>query len=120
LLSNAIKYSPEGGPIDIIIWQDEQTHDAHFCIRDRGMGIPRAQQAHLFGRFVRAGNVQEVGIRGTGLGLYLCRELVERHGVRIWFESEEQVGSTFFLMDRRAQTTPSPLQPVLPARQTDR
>ncbi|HEU5384067.1 MAG TPA: PAS domain-containing sensor histidine kinase [Ktedonobacteraceae bacterium] len=96
LLANAIKYSPAGGPIDITLWEEEQPHEAHFSIRDRGMGIPRAQQTYLFGRFVRAGNVQEAGIRGAGLGLYLCRELVERHGGRIWFESEEHVGSTFF------------------------
>ncbi len=95
VLSNAIKYSPQGGPIEVHIWEEEQTHEACFSVRDTGMGIPRAQQAHLFGRFVRAENVRMAGIRGTGLGLYLCRELVERHGGRIWFQSEEHVGSTF-------------------------
>lgn len=97
VLSNAIKYSPQGGPIEVHIWEDEQTHEACFRVRDYGMGIPRAQQAHIFGRFVRAENARTAHIRGTGLGLYLCRELVERHGGRIWFESEEHVGSTFVL-----------------------
>jgi PAS domain S-box-containing protein len=95
LLSNAIKYSPQGGPIDVTIWKEEQTGEASFSVRDHGMGIPHEQQASLFGRFVRADNVRAAHIRGTGLGLYLCRELVERHGGRIWFQSEEHVGSTF-------------------------
>ncbi len=96
LLSNAIKYSPGGGPIEVTLEEHAETCEARFRIRDQGMGIPRAQQAHLFGRFVRAENVRVAGIRGTGLGLYLCRELIERHGGRISFESEEGVGSTFF------------------------
>jgi signal transduction histidine kinase len=54
------------------------------------------QQARLFGRFERADNAQILGIGGTGLGLYLCRELIERQGGRIWFESVEGEGSTFF------------------------
>lgn len=96
LFSNAIKYSPDGGLIEITLEEHIEPHEARFHIRDQGMGIPRSQQAHLFGRFVRAENVRVAGIRGTGLGLYLCRELVERHGGRIGFESEEGVGSTFF------------------------
>jgi signal transduction histidine kinase len=51
----------------------------------------------MFGRFVRAENARVSEIMGTGLGLYLSRELVERHGGRLWFESEEGVGSTFFV-----------------------
>lgn len=97
VLSNAIKYSPEGGPIEMTIWRDEQAHEAHFSVRDQGMGIPREQQARLFGRFVRASNVQEARITGTGLGRDRGRELIERHGGQIWFQSEEHVGSTFFL-----------------------
>lgn len=96
LLSNAIKYSPGGGPIEVTLEEHTEPHAARFRLRDQGMGIPRAQQAHLFGRFVRGENVRVAGIRGTGLGLYLCRELVERHGGHISFESEEGVGSTFF------------------------
>ncbi|WP_246035751.1 sensor histidine kinase [Dictyobacter kobayashii] len=65
------------------------------AIKDSGIGIPVQQQARIFGRFMRADNVH--GISGTGLGLYLCRELVERHNGRIWFESVENVGSTFYI-----------------------
>ena len=66
------------------------------AIRDKGIGIPASQQARMFGRFVRAENARASEITGTGLGLYISRELVERHGGRLWFESAEGVGSTFF------------------------
>jgi signal transduction histidine kinase len=66
-------------------------------IRDRGIGIPVGQQAHIFGRFVRAENARASEIMGTGLGLFLSRELVERHGGHLWFESTEGAGSTFFV-----------------------
>ena len=66
-------------------------------VKDRGIGIPRRQHAQMFGRFMRADNAQAWGISGTGLGLYICRELVERHGGQLWFESEEDAGSTFFV-----------------------
>jgi signal transduction histidine kinase len=96
LLNNAIKYSPAGGPVKVTISQDEATSIALLSIRDHGIGIPTNQQARLFGRFERADNAQLLGIGGTGLGLYLCRELIERQGGRIWFESVEGEGSTFF------------------------
>ena len=96
LLTNAIKYSPQGGPIEVTIEEDIEAHEARFSVRDYGMGIPRDQQVHIFERFVRADNVRAERISGTGLGLYLCRELVERHGGRIYFTSEEGVGSTFY------------------------
>jgi len=66
-------------------------------VQDWGMGIPRHQQAQIFGRFVRADNAQAAGIRGTGLGLYLARALVEQHGGQLWFTSMEGEGTTFFL-----------------------
>lgn len=96
LLTNAIKYSPQGGSIEIAIGRDEQKSEVQVSVRDHGMGIPREQQASIFGRFMRADNARAARITGTGLGLYLCRELVERHGGHIWFESEEHLGSTFF------------------------
>ncbi|HEY7419320.1 MAG TPA: chemotaxis protein CheB [Ktedonobacteraceae bacterium] len=98
LLSNAIKYSPQGGEIEVIVRKEEEQETVLISIRDQGIGIPQAEQARLFGRFVRASNGEAQGINGTGLGLYLCRELVEQHGGRLWFESTEGVGSTFFMM----------------------
>ncbi len=97
LIGNAIKYSPHGGPVEVLLRQDEQEHSVVISIRDYGIGIPVQQQARIFGRFARADNAAAHGIGGTGLGLYLCHELVERHGGQIWFESEEGKGSTFFV-----------------------
>jgi PAS domain S-box-containing protein len=97
LLGNAVKYSPQGGPIELTLREEVEPHTARLSIRDRGIGIPESSQARLFGRFVRAENARASQITGTGLGLYLSRELVEWHGGRLWFESEEGAGSTFFL-----------------------
>jgi signal transduction histidine kinase len=97
LIGNAIKYSPQGGIITINIKEDSTTRALQISVQDTGIGIPRHQQAQIFGRFIRADNAVAWGISGTGLGLYLCHELVEQQGGRLWFESEEGVGSTFFV-----------------------
>jgi signal transduction histidine kinase len=97
LMSNAIKYSPDGGEIDISVREDQKDKAVLLSARDHGIGIPAHQQNRVFSRFMRADNAHAHNIGGTGLGLYLCRELVERHGGRIWFESIEGLGSTFFI-----------------------
>ncbi|HEX9132788.1 MAG TPA: ATP-binding protein, partial [Ktedonobacteraceae bacterium] len=97
LINNAIKYSPDGGDIEITLCEDEKTHAALLSVRDHGIGIPAHQQGRIFSRFMRADNAHAHNIGGTGLGLYLCRELVERHEGRIWFESVEGQGSTFYV-----------------------
>ncbi len=97
LIGNAIKYSPEGGMINVTVREEAETKMSLLSVSDYGIGIPAQQQSLVFGRFARADNARAYGIGGTGLGLYLCRELVERHGGRIWFESVEGQGSTFFV-----------------------
>nr|MBA3825630.1 HAMP domain-containing histidine kinase [Ktedonobacterales bacterium] len=97
LLSNAIKYSPQGGTITVTAWS---TADEQVCIavRDEGMGIAAEQMPQLFGRFARLHDVTRwPHIRGTGLGLYICRQLVGAQGGRIWAESTPGQGSTFFV-----------------------
>jgi PAS domain S-box-containing protein len=97
LLTNAIKYSPQGGSIVVSVGTDGADHAGEIRVQDAGIGIPLHQQARIFGRFMRAENAQAAGISGTGLGLYLCRALIEQHDGRLWFESEEGVGTTFFV-----------------------
>ncbi|HEY6406222.1 MAG TPA: HAMP domain-containing sensor histidine kinase, partial [Ktedonobacteraceae bacterium] len=97
LVGNAIKYSPQGGRVIINIWEDVVAQAVKISVQDSGIGIPKHQHAQIFGRFMRAENALAWGISGTGLGLYICRELIERHEGHLWFESEEGVGSTFFL-----------------------
>ncbi|MBV9256396.1 MAG: PAS domain S-box protein, partial [Ktedonobacteraceae bacterium] len=97
LIGNAIKYSPDGGGISITINEETATRMVRISVQDRGIGIPKHQQAQIFGRFIRADNALAWGISGTGLGLYLCREFVERQGGHLWFESVEGAGSTFFV-----------------------
>jgi two-component system, OmpR family, phosphate regulon sensor histidine kinase PhoR len=97
LISNAIKYSLDADKIEIVVLEDKSTNTALFYVRDYGIGIPAHQQGRIFSRFMRADNAHANNIGGTGLGLYLCRELVERHNGHIWFESVERQGSTFYV-----------------------
>lgn len=97
LLTNALKYSPQGGSIVVTVRKEAADHMGEIWVQDHGIGIPLHQQARIFGRFMRADNAQAAGINGTGLGLYLCRALVEQHAGRLWFASEEGVGTTFFV-----------------------
>ncbi|GCE06531.1 sensor histidine kinase [Dictyobacter aurantiacus] len=97
LLTNAIKYSPGGGPIQITLEKQVESQQVLIKIKDQGIGIPACQQAQIFGRFVRATNAQSHGLCGTGLGLYLSRELIKRQGGDIWFQSQEGQGTTFFV-----------------------
>ena len=97
VIGNAIKYSPDGGAIEIAIREACEAQEVVTSIRDHGIGIPLHEQGRIFGRFARAANAGAYRIGGTGLGLYLCRELVKRHAGDIWFESVQGQGSTFFI-----------------------
>lgn len=91
LLSNAIKYGSDSGMIDCTVTQLQDT--TTFKVRDNGIGIPKEEQVHLFDRFFRASNVEN--IQGTGLGLNIVKRYVELLGGNITFESIEGVGTTF-------------------------
>jgi signal transduction histidine kinase len=93
LLDNAVRYSPGGGPVTVTLVQAGS--QACLSIKDRGIGIPEADQTQVFERFYRAGNINPLQTSGFGLGLYLTRAIVEHHGGTITVESAEGQGSTF-------------------------
>jgi PAS domain S-box-containing protein len=93
LLQNAIKYSPHGGPITVRV--ERQEHQAVIRVADQGIGIPEAARPQLFQRFYRAPNAMQQHIGGIGIGLYLVKEIVVRHGGEIEVSSLEGYGSTF-------------------------
>lgn len=95
LLSNAVKYSPDGGRVGVTAEQAEGA--VRISVSDEGLGIPREQQHRVFERFFRAESADTREIGGTGLGLALVKEIVEAHGGRVGFVSEEGAGSTFWL-----------------------
>ncbi len=85
LLSNAFKYSPDGGQIVLSLRQEG--NEVVFSIRDQGVGITPDEMNQLFERFYRGDVAERFRIRGTGLGLALCRQIIDAHGGRIWAES---------------------------------
>jgi signal transduction histidine kinase len=91
LLTNAAKYSPPGEPIAVVLRQRDGL--ALLDVKDRGIGIPTDEQEHLFQPFFRARNASSNDYSGIGLGLYLSRELVLRHGGDITVTSAEGRGS---------------------------
>jgi signal transduction histidine kinase len=106
LLSNAVKYSPEGGAVTVRVSQRGDTH-VLIEVADQGLGIPADQVGRLFQKFERVRSDDHLRISGTGLGLYICKKIVEGHGGQIWVESEVGRGSTFSILlpvDARAAT----------------
>jgi signal transduction histidine kinase len=101
LFDNAVKYTDEG-KISIGITGDEQV--VQFYIKDTGPGIPADDLPHLFQKFYRVDNSATRTIGGTGLGLFICRKIVELYHGRIWVESELGKGSTFFINLPRLDT----------------
>jgi PAS domain S-box-containing protein len=101
LFDNAVKYTDEG-KISIGITGDEQV--VQFYIKDTGPGIPADDLPHLFQKFYRVDNSATRTIGGTGLGLFICRKIVELYHGRVWVESELGKGSTFFINLPRLDT----------------
>jgi len=93
LVDNAIKYSPQGGRIELGVEADDR--HARFIVRDEGLGIPLGEQERVFEKFYRLDPDHRRGIGGSGLGLYICRELVRSMHGRIWLDSDPGKGATF-------------------------
>jgi PAS domain S-box-containing protein len=94
LLSNAIKYTPEGGKVHFEL--SEKPGEVQWRVTDTGYGIPIKEQKNIFLKFFRADNITGKDVSGTGLGLYLIKNLAESLGGDLWFKSKEDQGSTFY------------------------
>lgn len=92
LIDNALKFTPEGGSISIKLWAE--CGQVMFQVSDSGPGISNSDKEKLFERFWQ-GNCGRAHLPGSGLGLYLCRQIVEAHHGKIWCDSEEEKGATF-------------------------
>ncbi len=98
LLGNAIKFTPHGGSVTLLIdleREDEIITGVWFAVSDTGEGIPREAFERIFEKFGQVENRREGRKMSTGLGLTFCKMAVEAHGGRIWVESEIGKGSTF-------------------------
>jgi two-component system sensor histidine kinase VicK len=95
LLSNAVKFTPQGGRVAVALAQ--QPGHVLLSVADEGVGIPERLHPVLFDRFTKARRPGLRGEKSTGLGMFITRALVERHGGRIWFESREGAGTTFYV-----------------------
>jgi two-component system phosphate regulon sensor histidine kinase PhoR len=107
LLHNAVKFSRAGGVVTV--GATEQGHEVVMTVADQGVGIPRSDQPRIFERFFKVDRARERGQGGTGLGLAIARHIAEAHRGRIWFESEDGRGSTFFVALPIAGTTAYPV-----------
>ena len=92
LLDNAFKYSPDGGEVALLL--DPGAHDVSVRVSDQGIGVPADALETIFQPYARATNAAESPMAGMGLGLFVCRTIVERHGGRMWAESQGQATGT--------------------------
>lgn len=105
LVSNAIKYTPKSGEVRILV--KPRRADILVEVHDSGWGIPTYDQDQVFSKFFRSQNIVKRETNGTGLGLYLAKGLVDVLGGKIWFTSQEKVGTSFFFtLPRSKRLTP--------------
>ena len=93
LFDNAIRYTHPDGKVTVSLKRVKK--EIEVSIKDTGVGVPKNQQERIFTKFFRAANVMRMQTEGSGLGLFITKNIIEAHGGKIWFESEENKGSTF-------------------------
>lgn len=109
LLSNAVKYTPAKGSVSLTmrlarpddLSKTKLRHNQQYMfisVADSGYGIPKNQQEKIFEKLFRADNVRKMEVEGTGLGLYIIKEVTEKIGGAIWFNSIEGKGTTFYVI----------------------
>jgi len=96
LLDNALHYTKAGGFVKVSIDYLKDKKEIIVSVKDAGIGILKDQQKRVFSRFFRGANAIKTETEGTGLGLFITKNIIEAHGGRIWFESKENKGSTFY------------------------
>jgi signal transduction histidine kinase len=104
LLSNAIKYGRENGRI--VLESREQAENVTLSVLNEGNGISSERMAQLFKKFSRLTGAEYAGKKGTGLGLYICREIAEKHGGKIWAESQVSAWTKFVIELPRIELPP--------------
>jgi signal transduction histidine kinase len=95
ILDNAVKYSPNGSQVSVRL-EEEKNGDYLISIIDQGIGVSPQQFDHIFERFYRVHNMASQQYSGIGLGLYVAKAIIDRHGGRIWFTSNSGLGTTFY------------------------
>jgi len=96
LIDNAVKYSPPGSVVTLNITNN--THEIQFDVTDSGIGIPESQRKNIFDRFYRAPNAIRTQANGSGLGLFIAKNIIKKHHGKILFETTENKGSTFSII----------------------
>ncbi len=96
ILSNAISYTPKRGKVKVNVEFKDNT-SCQISVSDSGIGIPKGQQKKMFGKFFRADNALRVDTEGNGLDLFVAKNIIDNHNGKIWFESQEGIGTTFYI-----------------------
>jgi len=93
IIDNALRYTQPGGEVTVSLKLGKK--EIELSVKDTGIGIPKDQQERVFTKFFRGANVIRMATEGSGLGLFITKNIIEAHGGKIWFESEEGKGTTF-------------------------
>jgi len=96
IIDNAVRYTPSDGEVKVSLKYDKSKKEIEVSVKDSGIGIPKDQQQRVFSKFFRGDNAIRMKTEGTGLGLFISKHIIEAHGGKIWFESEEGKGTAFY------------------------
>ena len=93
IIDNAVQYTPVKGRVDVEVTRQKEIL---VTVRDTGVGIPKAQLSRVFSKFFRADNAVRIQTVGSGLGLFIAKNIIEKHGGKIWIESVEGKGTIVY------------------------